>query len=150
MPDRLYSQAGQTSVSRPAFHPMTRQLCESSAATVQKGPGQDPTAAGACPSRPATPWKWHPRREAWDRSTVGSQGLCNPARVAEPGAQAPASTCTHPQRAGTVKVSGSSSMLLPDTFVWFHHSSPRWETVLASPKQSGIRVTQKKGLQGPG
>ena len=40
-------------VSRPAFRPMTRQLCESPAAVLQKDPGYDPTPSLAhLPHRP--------------------------------------------------------------------------------------------------
>lgn len=96
VPDRRCSpgggQAGPTSVSRPAFRPMTRQLCESSAAACRgfrTAPHSGPV--GVLPGLGA-PRKWHLLKGralglwvlGWF-SVVGSQSLRNPARVWSPG-----------------------------------------------------------------
>ena len=63
-------------VSRPAFRPMTRQLCESPAAAVQKDPGCDPSPSLArLPHRPGNALDTSAPEESNLEPPSGQQGV---------------------------------------------------------------------------
>lgn len=136
---------GQTFVSRPMFHLMASQLCESSGCCTAEGPGHHPTPSLVCvPGRPGIHWKWQLKRKTSNHWSLGSSGLWG-ARAPEPGrgcravkprplwSRAP--TCNLPSnvRPGTIVCCS----LLPFPLV----ISGMRNSILGRPNPTGIRVT---------